>query len=62
MDRAAYVKLESAVYSRTFTQGCKCCDAKQLVNQWHLTSQSAFCKKCLPPETSSQDVLQVGSD
>ena len=59
MDRAAYAKFESAVYSRTFTKPCKCCDAKHLVNQWQLTSHQAYCKSCLPPETPSQDVLQV---
>ena len=60
MDRAAFAKLESAVNSSTFTQRCKCCDAKELVNQWHLTDHLAFCKKCLPTGTSPQDVLQVG--
>ena len=60
MDRAAFAKLESAVFSSTFTQRCKCCDAKELVNQWHLTGHTAFCKKCLPTGTSPQDVLQVG--
>ena len=60
MDRAAFAKLESAVCSNTFTQRCTCCDAKELVNQWHLTGGLAFCKKCLPTGTSPQDVLQVG--
>ena len=48
MDPAAFAKLESAVCSKIFTQPCKCCDANQLVNQWHLKDHLGFCKKCLP--------------
>ena len=60
MDRVAYAKLESAVCSNTFTKPCKCCDANQLVNQWNLKDQQAYCKKCLPQGTCPGDVVQVG--
>ena len=62
MDGAAYGKFESAVCSSTFNQRCKCCDAKQPVNQWHLKDHQAFCKNCLTPGTCPQDVLQVGGN